>query len=636
MRKLLVLIFFTTSIFSCKNDTKITDQHHDTGEAFTDTIMLIHTKKDLKHDEWIIKTLGNQNEEHKINALIALGSVKKPSCYQPILDLLKSETPNESMIEAASFALGNCTPPDSINSLINWIKASKTSAQSPMMVTLGKIDATEGIEYLLHQEVTPQTTEGLYRGVLNGKGNIQVIEKAIDALNSKDKNVRFWAAHTLQRQRDHDLTSWADALKDHLHAEDDLDTKIALAGAFRHIVGQGKNGFLSDQITVTNSPLVIVNLLRSMGETNFASVLPQVVALLNDPNQQVAMTAAQTLGRKYNEAHRSNINSALPQIKDPMLCNELFYILAKNDPKDEALEKMVDAKLGQTTDVYEKKSLIKAKSQFENALEWLIASYDSTQSELLKGHIQQYILEQELSRDQQREWIVKSLNTTDDAHLCQVLSYMRSMDKGDIKPEWTELVKTVEYKLELPAQTEVLVEMNHTLAYIFGEEPPTYRPPYNNKLDWEYLMQLPPTPKVKVTTNKGDITWELYPQKVPGAVASILKLVDAGYYDGKSFHRVIPNFVAQGGCPRGDGWGGVDYSTRSEYHPDLRYKTGAIGLASIGEDTESCQFFMCHSPTPHLDDRYTVFGYVIDGLDILNQLGVGDKIVKIERLDSGV
>jgi cyclophilin family peptidyl-prolyl cis-trans isomerase len=103
-----------------------------------------------------------------------------------------------------------------------------------------------------------------------------------------------------------------------------------------------------------------------------------------------------------------------------------------------------------------------------------------------------------------------------------------------------------------------------------------------------------------------------------------------GYYNGKSFHRVVPNFVAQGGCPRGDGYGGLDFTLRTEVPALMRYdREGMVGLASAGLDTESVQFFITHSPAPHLDGNYTIFATVIDGMSVVHDLQVGDLITKI-------
>ncbi|OGU25133.1 MAG: peptidylprolyl isomerase [Ignavibacteria bacterium GWA2_54_16] len=114
----------------------------------------------------------------------------------------------------------------------------------------------------------------------------------------------------------------------------------------------------------------------------------------------------------------------------------------------------------------------------------------------------------------------------------------------------------------------------------------------------------------------------------PFTVLSFVKLAQKGFYDGLGFHRVVPNFVLQGGDPRGDGWGGPGYAIRSEYS-FARFGRGMVGIASAGKDTEGCQFFITHLPTPHLDGRFTVFARVVDGFDVVDRLQVGDTIEKV-------
>jgi cyclophilin family peptidyl-prolyl cis-trans isomerase len=112
-----------------------------------------------------------------------------------------------------------------------------------------------------------------------------------------------------------------------------------------------------------------------------------------------------------------------------------------------------------------------------------------------------------------------------------------------------------------------------------------------------------------------------------------MQLSRDGFYDGLNFHRVVPNFVIQGGCPRGDGYGSLDYSIRSEL-PPLHYDDeGYIGMASAGNHTEGTQFFITHSPTPHLDGNYTIFGKVESGMNIVHQIQMGDQIknIKVRR-----
>lgn len=134
-------------------------------------------------------------------------------------------------------------------------------------------------------------------------------------------------------------------------------------------------------------------------------------------------------------------------------------------------------------------------------------------------------------------------------------------------------------------------------------------------------------------TSKGDINLRLFAGKAPLTVANFVNLVNRGYYDGLSFHRVIPDFMIQGGCPLGSGTGGPGYRFEDECRPDLQHNTpGKLSMANAGPGTNGSQFFITHVATPWLDGRHTVFGEVLDAADqdVVNAIDVGDSIVSID------
>ena len=135
--------------------------------------------------------------------------------------------------------------------------------------------------------------------------------------------------------------------------------------------------------------------------------------------------------------------------------------------------------------------------------------------------------------------------------------------------------------------------------------------------------------EVVMKTTKGNITLLLFTDKAPGSVANFLELCQKDFYDNKFFHRVVPNFVVQAGCPRGDGYGGLNYTIRSELNLNYYLETGLLGMAHAGNHTESSQFFITHSPAPHLDGNYTIFGKVKEGMDVVHTLYQGDKIIDV-------
>jgi cyclophilin family peptidyl-prolyl cis-trans isomerase len=140
-------------------------------------------------------------------------------------------------------------------------------------------------------------------------------------------------------------------------------------------------------------------------------------------------------------------------------------------------------------------------------------------------------------------------------------------------------------------------------------------------------MRFETDPVVVLETSKGEIRIRCLADEAPIHVASFVELVGQGYYDGLIWHRVVSNFVIQGGDPRGDGWGGAGYTLRDEINR-VRYGRGAVGMPKAGKDTGGGQIFITHIPTPHLDGNYTVFGQVVEGLDVVDRIEVGDAIVR--------
>lgn len=142
--------------------------------------------------------------------------------------------------------------------------------------------------------------------------------------------------------------------------------------------------------------------------------------------------------------------------------------------------------------------------------------------------------------------------------------------------------------------------------------------------------------KAIIKTEKGDMTVQFYDKDAPNTVANFLKLAKSGYYDGVTFHRVINDFVIQGGDPTGTGAGGPGYRIKCELDGDNQYHDrGVLSMAHAGRDTGGSQFFICHSRTntAHLDRNHTCFGKVIENVDVIDDIRQGDKILGIEIIE---
>lgn len=141
----------------------------------------------------------------------------------------------------------------------------------------------------------------------------------------------------------------------------------------------------------------------------------------------------------------------------------------------------------------------------------------------------------------------------------------------------------------------------------------------------------------ELKTSKGTMKVEFYEEDAPNTVANFVKLAEDGFYDGLTFHRVIPNFVIQGGCPDGTGAGGPGYTIKCELDGDNQYHDrGVLSMAHAGRDTGGSQFFICHNRenTQHLDNNHTCFGKVVEGDEVIDQIQGGDVIEKITISDN--
>ncbi len=144
-------------------------------------------------------------------------------------------------------------------------------------------------------------------------------------------------------------------------------------------------------------------------------------------------------------------------------------------------------------------------------------------------------------------------------------------------------------------------------------------------------------PQFQIQTDRGNMTIEMFEDDAPNTVANMISLIEKGYYDGLNFPRVIPDFMIQGGCPQGTGTGGPGYEFDDECTLERRHDSaGILSMANAGPGTNGSQFFITHGPTPHLDGKHTVFGKVIEGLEVVNEIkqeDVMEKVLVLQKRD---
>jgi cyclophilin family peptidyl-prolyl cis-trans isomerase len=186
--------------------------------------------------------------------------------------------------------------------------------------------------------------------------------------------------------------------------------------------------------------------------------------------------------------------------------------------------------------------------------------------------------------------------------------------------------------LELPAEIEAYDALAGCLAKLKNETYVRQTVTRNHPVPWAMVAALEDTVTAEVMTSRGSFKLELYSELAPATVMNFVQLARNRFFNGKRFHRVVPNFVIQGGCPRGDGYGSLNYTIRSELSPAYYNDEGYIGMASAGNHTECTQWFVTHSPTPHLDGNYTLFGKVTEGMEVVHKMHIGDEISEVNIL----
>ena len=484
----------------------------------------------------------------------------------------------------------------------------------------------------------------LYRCGLRGDLADGDEDRAFFLLEEPDVETRLGAAHFLARTRDLDLTRYLDNLESLIYSEPEVEVQIGLVGAMRHVNGVLAAPTLEELAqNVSRSPLVRVQALRAYRNVRRKSA-PLIRSLVLDPDHQVRATAATLLAETDHtpaelDALRNQYNTRFTD-RGPLAELEGAWLKTH---LDQGGTKVLCEAVDTTTHAYHRAALVAALREApllpEGTLErWLVedtaAIVRTTACETLI-----HLVETGQPHTDQTTMIdlAELVMATGDATAMGLMAgHLANPDMGykDMLAGW-QWIQDARDALDLPAQYETAVALDGALAYLEGREYIQPKPDWNHAPAWDVLDRMGQQAVAVVETDRGTFTMALDVVGCPTVAANFAQLAESGYFDGKAFHRVVPNFVIQTGCPRGDGWGSTDFTIRSDFAPH-RYRAGSVGMASLGADTESCQWFVTHSATPHLEGRYSVFAQVVAGMDVVHKVGVGDRILSVQMQYDGI
>lgn len=632
---------------------------------FRDTVFQrITDLQDRRDTAALYPWLRHPNPNYRYLAARAFASFPASEAIDSLARLLRD--PLDEIRAIAAYALGQMGDSTALPALIQSFGQVRDTAntfphtQRALLEAVGKLaDAALVTQLSTARHYEPSDTAaleglclGLYRAGLRGVVAPEATRRMQHYLHDAayPAGVRLIAANYLARMPVRlDSVGVSDLIRIFEQASDP-NLRMALAVALGKTRREAALSSLLTAYGRARDYRVKVNILRALGEFPYDGYRAAVLEAIRDDNPQVAGRAAALL---VEHAAPEDATLCWRFAKDSLPASvqlDLYRAANRHLPVylveyRDAINAELRQRFRQAASPYEKAAALTALAEFAWNFRFLAREAEAAEHpvvgtaameglRLIAERPDYYRFFGAGSRQVSRElayYFQQAIRAGDAGRVAIAAQALRSQ-KIDFRPLIDSLapLERALDSLELPKHIETYNELAHTLAYLRGDEDfEPLRPAYNHPIDWSQLAGLPARPRVRLATAEGDITLELWPELAPGTVANFLALARGGFYQDKLFHRVAPNFVIQGGCPRGDGYGSLDHTIRSEFSPVYYDEAGLVGMASAGPDTEGTQFFITHSPAMHLDGRYTAFGKVVEGMDAVAAIQVGDALANI-------
>ncbi|UZR93997.1 peptidylprolyl isomerase [Chondrinema litorale] len=641
--------------FSCKEQESLTDI--DWKNKFNDEeLRKIYHYKDQRDSQQLSQYLSNINSEYREEAAFAYGSVQDTSVIKDLGSLVINDT-SLAVKNAAAFSLGQTRSDLALPYIISAIEdINEPKVISTTLKAYGKCAYTEeSLNYLAEVlERLPDEKEPLmwayYYAGLNDNLSELGDKLAIDIIkNSLDIPERIAASNYLSRFRKRDFSAYQKDIDKAIVNESNPYVKSSLIKSLIGVTSDDLLNFLQNVLADPDCDYrAYISILKVMEGYSYPKVNTFFWEALNHPHQAVNITASNYLKNNVPKSEiRQLIDAAKKQQKGR--AKEDLLIRCKEIASMKEVDDYLLEQLAGETNNYKIARLLQAEAADRFSIPLLqkliltdtasiitTTAFEGLLNQLKKEDFIAYLESDSLAKSNFVKSFKEAMLTGDVA-----LVYLGALALRDENMPLKSYIEDYEFlkealnTLELPLKIEAWIELNKTIYYIEGkEEPINHIPEHIGTINWSMLHDISKDEKVLINTSKGDILIELMVESTPGTVAMFVELLKDQFYNGKYFHRNVPDFVIQGGCPRGDGFGGLPETIRSEFSYQEYIEEGMVGIASAGKDTESCQFFITHSPAPHLNGRYTIFAKVKDGMEVVHQLEVGDQILHIDRVVS--
>lgn len=604
---------------------------------FSDPVLItIADLQDRRQADSLIRFLVDKNKIYRAEAALALASVQDTTASLQLGSTLLEDPYIQARINAA-FALGQTKGIASVNALIPALSDSVSEVVGEVLTALGKTISKEEIRVLLTHPAKDTVEQagqawGFYHAALRGVADSLMALKAADFL--KDTNplsVRLGAAHFFGRSTKNFVQTSAASL--YLAAQDrDPFVRMAIVQSLRRVPGPESLVVLKKILNEETDYRVRISAARAVAANSSDEAARLLISALEDKNEHVQVAAAEAVPADFKLT--DELLRVAKATKNVRTQSTLYKILLSNSP---ALVKEIKDVYTTSESDYQKAGLLAALSGNAETYTFLADELVKSKTPVIKTSAAQGLMtinrSKAFSAAMKKDFaaIYRDAILDGDAGVIGLITSALSDSVLDYRSEITDFsfLYEAKKKLALPKDIEALQPLDEAIAYFEKKPlPATPKNEFNHPIDWKLVKSIGKDQKVTIATRHGTIVLRLLVEETPGSVANFVDLINKKYFDGRFVHRVVPNFVIQTGCNRGDGYGSEAYSIRSEFSL-RRYEEGAVGMASAGKDTEGTQWFITHSPTPHLDGRYTIFAVVESGMDAVHKIEVGDQILSV-------
>lgn len=657
----LFVILISGCIFSCVPNTET--KNTEIKVSYTDPeIQKIFDAQDKQELSTLYSYFGHKDPAYRYLSVLAFASIKNESSSDSLLAMLND--PIMEVRAAAAYALGQSGNGKITDRLIAAFSGKDTLEvdnifNANILEAVGKLGNDVDLKALATIKTYRSTdtllllgqAKAIYqlslRNIVSDEGTSRMVDLLY--LPSTAPNVKLIAANYLGRAKDINLSLFKVRLTEIFGKESDPDISMVLATAFGKTKDVDFLPSLKAKLLSEQDYRVKCNIIRAMGSFPYLDVKETVMEHLKNENIHIATTAANVILKngvvedvlEYQQFDNDSIPwQVRAKMNGAVLAHTaLYYTKAKI-----AFSQNIQKNLQNNTNVYAKAAYIDALSRDPFNYLLLTQMYDEQKEQITKiacieglGNILRNPLFFKAFGNGFGRVKAEILHKLEEAITSGDVGQI-AVASGILKDEslqWKEWVREPAFmsdalaKLTLPRDIESYNELKSCISYFEGKTFEPEKPAYNHPIDWTLMQTIGDSSIAAIKTTQGLIRVQLFKNVAPATVANFVALVNDKYYNGKVFHRVVPNFVIQTGCPRGDGYGSQDYTIRSELPQEYYDQEGYIGMASAGNHTESTQWFITHSPALHLNGNYTLFGKVVEGMDVVHKIQIGDKINEI-------